>query len=161
PPARVAIVIVCYNQARYLREAIQSALAQTLADVEVLVIDDGSTDNTREVVVSFPAVAYVWQENQGLAAARHTGIRQTTAPYILFLDADDRLLPEAAQSSLDCFHERPESGFVFGAWRKLYENGSTAPSDAGPAVDRDHYWHLLQGNIIGMHGAVLYSRDAL
>src|SRR5437899_3943833 len=88
-PARVSIVIVCYNQARYLREAIQSALAQTIADIEVLVVDDGSTDNTRDVALSFSAVRYVHQENQGLAAARNTGIRETTSPYLLFLDADD------------------------------------------------------------------------
>src|SRR5260370_39917329 len=99
-PQHVSIVIVCYNQARYLPEAIQSALAQTLGDIEVLVVDDGSTDNTRDVALSFSLVRYVHQGNQGLAAARNAGIRETTSPYLLFLDADDRLLPEAEQSGL-------------------------------------------------------------
>src|SRR5437899_5141022 len=89
-PARVSIVIVCYNQARYLPEAIHSALAQTLTDIEVLVVDDGSTDKTRDVVRSFPTVRCVYQRNQGLAAARNTGIHETTGLYVLFLDADDR-----------------------------------------------------------------------
>jgi glycosyltransferase involved in cell wall biosynthesis len=159
--ARVSIVIVCYNQARYLREAIQSALAQTCGDIEVLVVDDGSMDDTRDVALSFPRVRYVHQANQGLAAARNTGIRETTSPYLLFLDADDRLLPEAAQSGLECFQAHPESGFVFGAFRNTYNDGSPAPSETRPAVEGDYYWHLLQGNIIGMHGAVLYSREAL
>jgi glycosyltransferase involved in cell wall biosynthesis len=158
---RVSIVIVCYNQARYLREAIQSALAQTCGDIEVLVVDDGSTDDTHDVALSFPTVHYVHQRNQGLAEARNTGIRETTSGYLLFLDADDRLLPEAAQSGLEFFQEHPESGFVFGAFRNIYDDGSSAPSETGPAVEGDHYWHLLQGNIIGMHGAVLYSRRAL
>src|SRR6266542_2149387 len=109
-PQSVSIVIVCYNQARYLREAIQSALAQTFADIEVLVVDDGSTDNTRDVALSFPRVRYIHQGNQGLAAARNTGIRETTGPYLLFLDADDRLYPEAVQSNMECFWEHPESG---------------------------------------------------
>src|SRR5258708_7454977 len=160
-PPHVSIVIVCYNQARYLPDAIHSALAQTFTDIEVLVVDDGSTDNTRDVVRSFPTIRYVYQNNQGLAAARNTGIHETTGLYLLFLDADDRLLPDAAQSGLECFEGRPESGFVFGKWRNIYDDGSPAPSETGSTVKQDHYWHLLQGNFIGMHGAVLYSRDAL
>jgi len=161
PQPYVSIVIVCYNQARYLREAIESALAQTFGDIHVLLVDDGSTDNTREVALSFPPVHYVHQVNHGLAAARNTGIRETTSPYLLFLDADDRLLPSAVESGLECFQEHPESGFVFGAFRNFYDDGSSAPFEPGPRIEHDHYWHLLQGNIIGMHGAVLYSRRAL
>jgi glycosyltransferase involved in cell wall biosynthesis len=160
-PPRVSIVIVCYNQARYLREAIQSALTQTCGDIEVLVVDDGSTDETRDVALSFPSVRYVHQRNQGLAAARNTGIGETASPYLLFLDADDRLLPEAAQSGLECFQAHPQSGFVFGTFRNIYDDGSSAPCETGAAVEADHYWHLLQGNFIGMHAAVLYSREAL
>jgi glycosyltransferase involved in cell wall biosynthesis len=158
---RVSIVIVCYNQARYLPDAIRSALAQTSGEIEVLIVDDGSTDNTRDVALSFPQVRYVHQNNRGLAAARNTGIRETTGAYLLFLDADDRLLPEAVQSSLECFQEQPESGFVFGAFRIIYDDGSTAPAETISGADHDYYWHLLQGNIIGMHGTVLYSRRAL
>src|SRR5262249_60209669 len=144
-PQHVSIVIVCYNQARYLPEAIQSALAQTFGDIEVLVVDDRSTDDTRDVALSFSPVRYVHQGNQGLAVARNTGIRETTSPYLLFLDADDRLLPEAVQSGLECFQEHPESGFVFGAFRNIYDDGSSTLSEMGPGVDHDHYWHLLQG----------------
>jgi glycosyltransferase involved in cell wall biosynthesis len=158
---RVSIVIVCYNQARYLQDAIESSLAQTFGDIEVLVIDDGSTDNTHDVALSFLQVRYVRQTNQGLAAARNTGIRETTSPYLLFLDADDRLLPEAVQSALECFQEHPNSGLVFGAFRNFYDDGSPASAKISCGVERDYYWRLLQGNIIGMHGTVLYSRTAL
>jgi glycosyltransferase involved in cell wall biosynthesis len=94
--ASVAIVIPAYNQAHYLGEAIRSALAQTYADLAVIVVDDGSTDPTREVVESFndPRITYVYQENAGLSAARNTGIRRTNSPYISFLDSDDLFLPE-------------------------------------------------------------------
>src|SRR5262249_27584085 len=161
PQPRVSIVIVCYNQARYLRDAIESSLTQTFGDIETLVVDDGSTDHTREVALSFPQVRYVHQRNQGLAAARNTGTRETTGSYLLFLDADDRLLPEAVQSGLECFREHPESGFVFGAFRNIYDDGSPAPTEVSSGVQHDYYWRLLQGNIIGMHAAVLYSRTAL
>jgi hypothetical protein len=80
---------------------------------------------------------------------------------VAFLDADDRLLPGAIQSGLECFRNHPDSAFVFGAYRNIYDDGSPAPTDLNAHVERDHYWHLLQGNIIGMHSTVLYSRAVL
>ena len=74
----VSVVIPCYNHAHYLDEAIRSVLAQTHARLEVIVVDDGSNDNTSEVVARYPGVEYVYQENAGLAAARNTGIRRST-----------------------------------------------------------------------------------
>lgn len=90
-PASVAVVIPCYNYAHFLDAAIQSVLAQTLPPDEIVVVDDGSEDNTREVCSRYESVKYVWQPNRGLPAARNTGIRCSRAQYLLFLDADDLL----------------------------------------------------------------------
>jgi glycosyltransferase involved in cell wall biosynthesis len=157
----VSVVIVCYNQAHYLAEAIRSALAQDYQDLEVLVVDDGSTDETAEVAQAFPRVRYIRQDNRGLAAARNTGLRESTGQYLLFLDADDRLLPNAVLAGVDCFGNDPNIGLVFGEHRKFYSDGSPAPTEVMDRIERDHYWYLLQGNLIGMHGAVLYSRVVL
>ena len=98
--ALVSVVIPCYNQAHFLGEAIESVLAQTYPHREIVVVDDGSPDNTREVASRYPGVRYVRQENQGLAAARNTGLRHSSGSYLVFLDADDRLLPEALEVGL-------------------------------------------------------------
>jgi glycosyltransferase involved in cell wall biosynthesis len=157
----VSVVIVCHNQARYLRDAIDSVIAQTVRGLEIIVVDDGSTDETPAIARSCAAVSYIRQENRGLASARNTGLRESCGEYIVFLDADDRLLPHAVESGLDLYREHPDSGFVFGGYRNIFDDGSAAPTDAPAIPDRDEYRHLLQGNFIGMHGAVLYSRQVI
>ncbi len=157
----VSVVIVCYNQARYLGDAIGSVLAQTYPRLEVLVVDDGSTDATAEVAASCPDVRYIFQTNRGLAAARNTGLRHSTGEAIIFLDADDRLLSRAAQAGVDQLRESPEAAFVFGGYRNIFDDGSAAPTDPPQNIQKDHYLHLLEGNFIGMHATVMYRRAAL
>lgn len=89
----VSIVIPCYNQAKYLAEAIESCIHQ---NCEVIVVDDGSTDNTLEVCSRYP-VYTIHQTNRGLASARNTGIMNASFSYIVFLDADDKLFPNAVE----------------------------------------------------------------
>lgn len=89
---RISVIIPCWNQAEYLSEAIESVLAQTYKDIEVIVVDDGSPDNAAEVAQRYP-VKLIQQVNKGLAAARNTGIMNSTGEYILPLDSDDTLLP--------------------------------------------------------------------
>ena len=160
-PATVTIVIVCYNQARYLREAIESALAQTHPSVDILVVDDGSTDETASVAAAFLGVGYVCQANRGLAAARNTGLRIASGESVVFLDADDKLLPGAIEAGIECFGRHPECAFVYGGYRNIFDDGSPAPTLPPQPVMSDHYARLLQGNFIGMHGAVLYRREIL
>ena len=73
-PDLISVIITCYNHAQYLAESIGSVLNQDHTPVEIIVIDDGSTDNTKEVVSHYPSVKYIYQSNQGLSAARNTGI---------------------------------------------------------------------------------------
>lgn len=95
----VSVVIPCYNYGHFLAECIESVLAQTYKDVEIIVVDDGSTDNTREVAARYP-VRYFHQQNGGLPAARNAGIGQARGQFIQPLDADDKLAPEAIAESV-------------------------------------------------------------
>jgi glycosyltransferase involved in cell wall biosynthesis len=158
PSMLVSIIIPCYNQAHFLGEAIESALAQTYPRFEIIVVDDGSTDNTNEVAASYPGVHCVQQRNQGLSAARNTGLHNSTGEYIVFLDADDRILPNALHSGLDCLKAYPESAFGYGRFRLLMANGTVRLIKPYPFTGRDCYSTLLQINQIGMHATVMYRR---
>jgi glycosyltransferase involved in cell wall biosynthesis len=96
----VSIIIPSYNCIPYLQTALSSAVAQTLTDYEIIVVDDGSTDNTHHIMRPYTAdsrVRYVHQDNRGLPAARNTGARLSEAKYLAFLDADDALEPNALE----------------------------------------------------------------
>ncbi len=93
--ALVSVVIPCYKQAHFLPEAIKSVLAQTYSGVEAIVVDDGSPDNTSEVACRHRDVRCIRQQNQGLSGARNTGLRESRGSFVMFLDADDRLLRNA------------------------------------------------------------------
>jgi len=128
----VAVVIPSYNCAHYLAEAVDSVLAQTYRDFEVIVIDDGSTDNTAEVAARFGSrIRCIHQENRGLPAARNRGIRESQSPYIAFLDADDAWFPEKLAEQIPAFSADPEVGLVYSDLQVLYDDGQLAPSFLG------------------------------
>ena len=154
----VSVIIPCYNQAKYLPDAIESALAQTHARHEVIVIDDGSLDDVAGVAARYPVVRCVRQPNGGLSAARNTGIRESHGDYLVFLDADDRLLPDALRSGVDCFNVRPECAFVSGHYRMMRDDGTPLPDFVQMPPEPDAYRTLLQRNYIGMHATVMYRR---
>ena len=99
----VSIVIPCYNQAHFLKEAIESVLSQTYKNAEVIVVDDGSTDNTQLVCNSYNNIKYVRVERVGLSAARNIGVQFSKGDFIIFLDADDYLYPGAVEINLYFF----------------------------------------------------------
>jgi len=106
PGANVAVVIAAYNHARFLPDALGSVLAQTIAPAEIVLIDDGSTDDTEEVAARFaPRVRYVRQSNAGARAARNAGLDATTTPWVAFLDADDWWEPDALELLLAAFDD--------------------------------------------------------
>jgi glycosyltransferase involved in cell wall biosynthesis len=110
----VSVIIPTYNRARLIVEAIESALAQTRVPDEILVIDDGSTDNTQAVLERFGAPVHVLrQANRGRSAARNTGIREATSDAVLFLDSDDLLLPNAIEEFVTVLEERPDVDVVY------------------------------------------------
>jgi glycosyltransferase involved in cell wall biosynthesis len=155
--ALVSVVIPCHNQAHFLGEAIESVLAQTYPHFEVVVVDDGSTDNTQEVASRYPGVRCIRQENRGLAGARNEGIRRSRGSHLVFLDADDRLLPNALEVGLRHLKERPECAFVAGRYRYIAFDGSPLPTPPTP-VGEDHHEALLCTRCISTPAAVMYQR---
>ena len=119
---KVSVVIPAYNQAHFIAETIESVLAQTFQDFEIVVIDDGSTDNTPEIVSSFP-VRYFRQENQGPPSARNRGIELSNGEYIAFLDSDDVLMENALQKGVEVLDSHPEVGFSYGQASMMDEDG--------------------------------------
>jgi glycosyltransferase involved in cell wall biosynthesis len=119
---KVSVIIPAYNQAQFIAEAIQSVLNQTFQDFEIIVIDDGSTDNTPEIVSAFP-VKYFCQENQRLPAARNRGVEISCGEYIAFLDSDDVLLEKAIEKGVEALDTCPEAGFSYGRAYLMDEKG--------------------------------------
>jgi Glycosyltransferases involved in cell wall biogenesis len=156
----VSVIIPCYNQAHFLHEAIESALAQTYSHREIFVVDDGSTDKTAEVTARFAGVRYIRQENSGVSAARNTGLKESRGEYLVFLDADDRLLPEGLEIGVDCLRQRSKCAFAFGRCRFVTADGSMLSKPEQPYVTRDHYLELLRENYIWCPGSVIYRRSA-
>jgi glycosyltransferase involved in cell wall biosynthesis/SAM-dependent methyltransferase len=153
----VSVIIPCYNQGRFLADAVGSVHKQTYANVEILIVDDGSTDNTQQVALSFSTVRYIAQANAGLSAARNAGIRNSKGSFLVFLDADDVLYANGIQQNVKQLQENPSWAFVSGAHDKvdewLYPLEDEKPA---PLVGENHYSALLCGNYIGMHAAVMY-----
>jgi glycosyltransferase involved in cell wall biosynthesis len=159
--ALVSVVIPCYNQARFLGEAIESVLSQSYPHFEIVVVDDGSTDNTSEVASRYPGVRCIRQENQGLAGARNAGIRHSRGSYLVFLDADDRLLPDALAVGLKELKKHPECAFVSGYHRLIAFDGSPLPTSPQTPIEGDHYETLLRSCYISTPAAVMYQRTML
>jgi glycosyltransferase involved in cell wall biosynthesis len=145
-PGLVSVVIPTYNYGHFLTETIESVLAQTYRNYEIIVVDDGSTDNTRDRLAPYmDRIRYVFQDNQGLSAARNTGIREARGELIALLDSDDLWHPRKLEIQADYLAAHPEVGMVASdhlsstdypqpAWPAL--SGLVGPRD-GPACARD------------------------
>jgi glycosyltransferase involved in cell wall biosynthesis len=110
----VSAVIPTYNRASYLPQAIDSVLRQTHRVREIIVVDDGSTDDTRQVAASYgDLVRYVWRENGGEAAARNTGVQAATQEWVAFLDSDDMWLPQKIEAQAEALRAYPDAGLCY------------------------------------------------
>ncbi len=116
--AKVSIITPTFDRAAYLCAAIDSVLSQTFGDFELIVVDDGSTDDTRAVVERYQAddsrIRYFWQSNQGQSVARNRGIEEAEGEFICFLDSDNAWRPHKLERSLREFDEHPEADIVYG-----------------------------------------------
>jgi glycosyltransferase involved in cell wall biosynthesis len=155
----VSVIIPCHNQAHFLGDAIESVLAQSYPNFEIIVVDDGSTDNTSEVAARYPGVQCIRQTNQRQAAARNTGLRHSGGNYLVFLDADDRLLPEALERGLACFEAHPECAMVAGHYRRIGADGLVLEEPPRQRVTVEYYTEFLRRNCIAVPGAVMYRRS--
>lgn len=113
----VSVIIPCYNAEKWLSEAIDSVLAQTYPDIEIVVIDDGSCDRSLEIIQSYSDLL-IWRtgENKGANYARNIGFALSSGDYIQYLDADDYLLPDKIAKQVQCL-EATDADFVYGDWR--------------------------------------------
>ena len=119
----VSVIIPAFNQSHYLGAAIESVLAQTYRNFEIIIVDDGSTDDTRQVAQGFerPNVRYVYQANAGLSAARNTGVRNARGEYLAYLDSDDLFTPQKLDLLVAQLERDPQFGFVAGQAQLINE----------------------------------------
>src|SRR3990167_7616253 len=115
----ISVGIPCYNQAQYLTEAIESVLAQTLKPHEIIVCNDGSPDETRYVAMQYPEVKYIEQVNKGLASARNTILMNSTGDYLLFLDADDKMLENCLKVVSDTIVNNPDADIISPSFKEF------------------------------------------
>lgn len=156
PDPLVSVIIPCYNQGRYLQDSIHSVLSQSYRPVEVVVVDDGSTDNTPQIAGGFPDVKYVFQQNAGLSAARNTGIDHSRGDFLVFLDSDDWLLPKAIATNVNYLLANREAAFVSGSHKKIGPDGVIPETRS--QITLPPYHQLLHQNYIGMIAAVMFRR---
>lgn len=156
----VSVIIPCYNQGHYLTQAVRSIERDAHA-VEVIVVDDGSADATSVVARALPEVRLVRQENQGLAAARNRGLREAQGRFIVFLDADDCLLPGALDTGVRTLESRPECVMAFGRCVMIGPEGDARPTAEQPLIAADHHAELLRRNPIWMPAMAMFRRHAV
>jgi len=159
-PDRVAVIIPTFNHAHFLGDAIESVLAQTHPADEIIVIDDGSRDDPAAIAATYPTVRIVRQANAGLAAARNKGIEETRSALLMFLDADDRMKPDAIAFSLESLGKSPGAAFAYGGYELVYPGKLRRKAHYHP-VPEDAFSAFLRKNPVGMHGTVIYRRECL
>lgn len=157
-PDLVSVIIPCYNQSHFLGEAIESVLRQTYPHYEIIVVDDGSDDDTAEVARSSERVRCLSQKNRGLAAARNAGLEASRGSYVVFLDADDRLLANALEDGVSALVSHPKCAFAYGHVKLIGADGLPLPSPRQIGVEGEHYLELLRRNYIWTPGVVVYQR---
>lgn len=145
-----SVIIPNYNHARYLPDAIESILRQDYPTVEIIVVDDGSSDNSREVVAPYgERVRYIWQENQGLSAARNTGIKAALGEFIGLLDADDMFESTFLSTMITTLEAHPTACGVFCGYQFVDENNRLLPQiEVHTIPDIGLYKALLDGNFL-------------
>ncbi len=160
----VSVIIPTYNYGRFINEAIESALGQTYPPPEVIVVDDGSTDDTEAVVRSFgERVKYIRQENAGVCAARNYGVAESSGELIAFLDADDIWEPTKLEKQLARFSEDLQIGLVHCGVREFDDSTSDIVSVVIEGAEDDAAENLLlwlEPSIIGPGGTIMVSRKA-
>jgi glycosyltransferase involved in cell wall biosynthesis len=157
----VSVVIPAYNYARYLPRALDSVLRQTFQDIEILIIDDGSTDNTPDVVRDFladPRVRYHRIRNNGPSRARNVGIGLARAELVAFLDADDAWMPTKLEKQLALFRRRPSPGVVY-TRRRLVDAEGFELESVEPTPHRGQVLQaLLGGNFLCLTSCMVSRR---
>lgn len=164
--AKVTVVIAAYNAAAFLQQTLNSVLSQGLQNIEVIVVDDGSTDNTTDILRSFsdPRLLVLHQRNSGVSAARNAGLAAAQAPYIFFLDADDILQSAALSKMADTLDRMPDHVACFGHHLRIAEDGTalSKPQDLRwkQLPTDDTLRHLIAKNFIACGAICIRTKAA-
>lgn len=153
----VSIIIPTYNYGHYLADAIESCLRQTYPNIEVIVIDDGSTDHTKNIVKHYP-VQYFYQRNQGVAVAMNNGIKLSHGEFFVSLSADDKFAPEYIQKTIELILKDPRIGFVH-TGSKLWNEELQLENIRMPRKIRNKY-DIFRFSWVGPLGTVLTRKTA-
>lgn len=165
----VSVVIPTFNQSYYLGKAIQSVLNQTYQNFEVIVIDDGSIDDTRTVATSFgEKVVYFYQSNQGSPIARNVGLKMAKGKYLAILDSDDLFLPDRLERGVKVLEEMPYIGLVHGEVEAIDSKGSLISRETAyikkfysqEKKQGSGYFRILKGNAM-FPSTILFRRECL
>jgi len=146
--ALVSVILPVYNGAQFVAEAVESVLGQTYVPLELIVIDDGSTDTSVEVLARYPDIRLIRQENAGVAAARNRGVAEASGKILAFIDQDDRWRPDKLDHQLDYLNATPNAGFVLGQMRTFLEPGMEPPSWLNPVLLDSDTPGLLPGTFV-------------
>lgn len=156
----VSVVIPCFNQARYLRAAVESVRRQSHAPIEHIVVDDGSTDDTGAVARSL-SVALIRQPNKGVSEARNAGLAAAHGDLIVFLDADDELLPDGIAIGAGALAANPHVSVVVGRCQAMNAAGESVPTQHYHVDPDNLYREWLTRNFVWTPGAAMFRRGAL
>jgi glycosyltransferase involved in cell wall biosynthesis len=159
----VSIVIPCRNYGHFLGEAIESGLAQTHPAVEVVVVDFGSTDGSDAVAAGYPEVRLVRGSDRGLSEARNAGLAASRGEFVVFLDADDRLVPDGIATSLQYLASDEALAFAYGREQLVDETGAlVSDRELQEPLTEDPYGYMLRNNNpLRAPSAILYRRAAV
>ena len=146
---KVTVIIPVYNSSRYMSEAINSVLTQTYKDFEIVVVDDGSTDNSKEIVGQFiekypEEIRYIYQKNKGIAGARNTGIRNANGEFMALLDADDKWYPKRLEEGIKIIESSADIGLVHADSIRISEEGRPLPT---PKRDKKYLSGYIFNNL--------------
>lgn len=165
----VSVVIPTFNSSHYLQMAIQSVLNQTYQDFEIIVVDDGSTDDTQKVASSFGRkVSYFYQTNQGSPIARNVGLKLAKGKYLALLDSDDLFLPDRLERGVKVLDQMPHIDLVHGEVKVIDSQGTVISEDtayfqkfyAKERKQGSSYLHVLNGNAM-FPSSILFRRECL
>ena len=118
----VSVMMPTYNNAKYIKQAIESIYAQNYENIEIIVIDDGSTDDTKEIVKQYKDIKYFYIEHKGISFARNVALEKSKGEYIAFLDSDDYWLPEKLNTQIQYFKENSDCEIVFTKYENFFED---------------------------------------
>jgi glycosyltransferase involved in cell wall biosynthesis len=159
----VSVIIPNYNYAHYVREAVDSVLAQTYESIEVIVVDDGSKDNSRQVLAGYgDRITAIFQQNQGVSAARNNGVAHSRGEFVAFLDADDAWQPAKVEKQVSRFRSDQLLGLVHVAVEEVDADGRTLleRTEGLEGEVADDLLKLERNDILGGGSGLMVTRNA-